>query len=127
MERKERGKVLMNQKANSVADLAAVLLQQEKGPGVHRVERAKKRMERMEHLKRVKGEEKVKKAPVDVGRELGGVEGVVVRWADLGDLEFAERWPEAVVHDELKRARYTAAWPALAPKGEREAAIVSTT
>ena len=32
MQTKQRGKVLMNQKANSVADLAAVLLQAEKGP-----------------------------------------------------------------------------------------------
>ncbi|KAL8742415.1 MAG: hypothetical protein Q9190_005095 [Brigantiaea leucoxantha] len=32
MSTKKRGKVLMNQKANSVADMAAVLLMQEKGP-----------------------------------------------------------------------------------------------
>ena len=108
----------MDQKANTVADLAAVLLQQEAGPSEGRVERAKRRVKRVEQLKRQKGADKVDRHPVDFGKEVMGVEGVTVRWASLLDAEFAERWPERVVHDDLKRARYTAAWPALAPRVE---------
>ena len=118
MTMKERGKVLMDQKANTVADLAAVLLQQEAGPNAYRVERAKKRLKRVEQLRKQKGADKVNRHPVDIEKELTGVEGVIVRWANLLDAEFAERWPEEVVHDDLKRARYTAAWPVLEPKGE---------
>ena len=109
--KKKRGKVLMNQKANSIADLAAVLWQQEQGPSERRIEQAERRIRRAESLKRVKGESNVKENPVDVGKELQGVEGVSVRWADLLDAEFAETWPEAVVHDTLQKSRHTAAWP----------------
>jgi len=110
---KKRGRILMNQKANSIADLAAVLLQQEEGPSEEKLERQARRFKRVEGLKRQKGPHKVKQDPVDVGKEMGGVEGVCVRWADMLDLEFAETWPEAVEHDELKKNRHTAAWPVL--------------
>lgn len=111
--KKRRGKVLMDQKANSVADLAAVLLLQEKGPSEERILNAERRRRRVETLKRQKGEDKVKKAPIDVVKEMGGVEGVRVRWANGKDKEFAETWPESVFHGELKRSRYTAAFPAV--------------
>ena len=109
---KKRGRILMDQKANSVADLAAVLLQQEQGPSEERVDSAERRIRRAESLKRMKGERNVKKDPVDVEEEMKGVDGVQVRWADLSNAEFAETWPEGVVHDTLQKSRHTVAWPA---------------
>lgn len=112
MSTKERGRVLMDQKANSIADLAAVLLQQEAGPGKERVERSERRRERVEKLIKRKGEGKVKKKPIDVEKEFGGgVEGVRVFWANVLDAEFAKTWPEKVVHGDLRVSRYTAAFP----------------
>lgn len=117
---KKRGKVLMNQKANSIADMAAVLLLQEQGPTEERVLNSERRMKRVENLRRLKGEDKVKKAPVDVLQEMGGVEGVMVRWADMLDGEYAETWPEAVMHDRLEKSRYTAAFPVMEEVGMEE-------
>lgn len=111
--KKQRGRILMNQKANSIADLAAVLLQLSAGPNQERVERQERRMQRIERLKKQKGAKKVDKNPVDIRKEMGGVQGVCVRWANTLDAEFAETWPEAVIHDELKKNRHTAAWPAV--------------
>ena len=112
MSTKERGRVLMDQKANSVADLAAVLLEQESGPSQEMVDRSKLRRARVEQLKKRKGEAKVKKAPLDVGKEFGaGVEGVRVFWANLLDAEFAKAWPKGVEHGDLRVSRYTAAFP----------------
>lgn len=111
--KKRRGKVLMNQKANSVADLAAVLHLQELGPSEERIVNAERRRRRVETLRKQKGEDKVKKAPIDVAREMGGVEGVRIRWANQLDAEFAETWPEVVDHGWLEKSRYTAAFPAV--------------
>lgn len=111
--KKRRGKVLMDQKANSVADLAAVLQLQEQGPSEERIVSAERRRRRVETLKKQKGEDKVKKAPIDVASEMGGVKGVQVRWADILDAEYAETWPEGVVHNRLEKSRYTAAFPAV--------------
>ena len=111
--KKKRGKVLMDQKANSVADLAAVLQLQEKGPSEGRILNAERRRRRVETLKRQKGEGKVQKGPIDVASEMGGITGVKVRWADILDAEYAETWPEAVIHGGLERNRYTAAFPAV--------------
>ena len=112
MSTKDRGRVLMDQKANSVADLAAVLLQQESGPDEKMVERSERRRARVEQLKKRKGEKKVKKAPIDARKEFGmGVEGVRVFWANLLDAEFAETWPKGVEHGDLRVSRYTAAFP----------------
>ena len=113
MPKKKRGKILMNQKANSIADLAAVLQLQEEGPSEERILHAKSRRRRVENLKKQKGEDKVNKAPIDVASELKGVEGVKVRWADMLDAEFAEAWPAKVVHAGLEKSRYTAAFPAV--------------
>jgi hypothetical protein len=68
MSRKERGRKLCDQRANSVADMAAAL-------------------------------EVVTKAP--------STEGVVatVKWADMLDAGFAERWPESVAHDRWEVTR----------------------
>lgn len=110
----------MNQKANSIADMAAVLLLQEQGPTDERIINAERRTRRLESLKRIKGEDKIKKAPVDVLAELGGVEGVMVRWADMLDAEYAETWPEAVVHTDLEKSGYTAAFPVAEEVGSEE-------
>ena len=127
--KKKRARVLMDQHANSVADLAAVLCQLEDGPSVERTERFERVSKRVRWLVKVKklkpvegGEEKeeARKAgvrrrlrleKVDVGSEMRGCEGVEVQWMDLRDAEMAEKWPKAVVHSPLGRSRYTAAWP----------------
>ncbi|KAI4272921.1 MAG: hypothetical protein L6R38_006475 [Xanthoria sp. 2 TBL-2021] len=190
---KKRGKILMDQKANSVADLAAVLLRaEEKLPKTaeeepeidpekeaeerermaEKREEAKKAwMEKVEARRRDRGlyvvpekllqlweerevnrqasreksneemqrkkeegpqlkiEAKAKRAEwirrmQKAGKksvmrkdpqphEEPGVEGVKISWANLLDAEFAEQWPEAVVHDGLSRHRYTAAFPVM--------------
>ena len=118
METKARGKALMDQKANSVADLAAVLLQAEKGPSGEAVAAARKRRVRVEHLKRVRREKIEDKGVWDFAKAIemgGGVQGVMVRWANPLDAEYAETWPEAVTHDGLKKSRYTAAFPLIGP------------
>ena len=106
-----RGRALMNQKANSIADLAAVLFQQEEGPSEARIESQERRIKRVEKLKQQKGATKVNKSPVDLKKEFDGVDGVWVRWVDIADAEYAESWPEGVLHDTLLKERYTAAWP----------------
>ena len=119
----QRGKVLMNQKANSVADIAAVLLQQEKGPSTEQLERAGRRVrkegDRRPLAKRGPGRQREAFVP-----EVGGVEGVRVYWANLLDAEFAATWPAQVVHDGLGVSRYTAAWPKV--EGEVETARTET-
>lgn len=112
---KKRGKVLMNQKANSVADLAAVLLQQERPPTEDAIANSEKKLKHKEKMRRQKGPAKVKGVPVLAPLMSGSVEGVRVRWADMLDAEFAQTWPEGVVHDELGKHRYTAAFPPPAP------------
>ena len=107
---KKRGKVLMDQKANTVADLAAVLLQQERGPTTKQIERSNRRLRRVWKMTCAKGADKVKLKPVPA-EELGGTEGVIVRWANILDAEYAETWPVDVMHHTLGQSRYTAAFP----------------
>jgi len=110
----------MNQRANSVADLAAVLLQGEKGPSKERIEYkegSRRDWARVRMQKEKAGKEVPKRSP-HAAQEAYGVEGVTVRWADILDAEFAETWPEQVVHHTLQRHRYTAAFPAYEVKKE---------
>ncbi|KAL8717044.1 MAG: hypothetical protein Q9225_005680 [Loekoesia sp. 1 TL-2023] len=113
---KKRGKILMDQKANSIADLAAVLALQKRGPTKKHVEEANRRVERVRTQKE-RGKKKFRRRNPQ-GADPGGVEGVKVRWANLLDAEFAEKWPEEVVHDGLTRHRYTAALPLIEEGGE---------
>ena len=106
----KRVNVLINQKANSGADLAAVLLQQEQSPTTEQIERTERRVQRVEQLKRQKGPEKVKAKPI-LATEMRGTDGVKVRWVNILDAEFAATWPAAVVHEVLGKSRYTAAFP----------------
>lgn len=115
---KKRGKVLMNQKANSVADIAAVLIQQARPPSPERIARCNVRIKNANRLKRAKGAS-VLKNPLPATELQGSVEGVRIRWANLLDAEFAATWPAEVVHDSLETARYAAAWPPL-PEAVRE-------
>ncbi|KAI4201868.1 MAG: hypothetical protein LQ346_002072 [Caloplaca aetnensis] len=107
--KKNRGKVLMDQKANSIADLAAVLALQKEGWTEEHVRTRQRQIARVE-MQKARGKKtwlrKRPQGPPDMG-----VEGVRVRWTNLLDAEFAENWPEEVVHDGLTRHRYTAALP----------------
>lgn len=105
----------MNQKANSVADLAAVLLQQERPPTEDAIVNSEKKLKHKEKMRRQKGPAKVKGVPVLAQLMSGSVKGVRVRWADMLDAEFAQTWPAGVVHDELGKHRHTAAFPSPAP------------
>ena len=114
MTTKERGKVLMNQKANSVADLAAVLWQANRGLNEEQVLKIERKRKRAEHLRRVRREKKVEEPTWEVHSARGArVEGVIVRWANMLDAEYAESWPKKVLHDRLEKSRYTAAFPAM--------------
>ncbi|MCJ1250549.1 hypothetical protein MMC30_007777 [Trapelia coarctata] len=111
--KKKRGKVLMNQKANSVADMAAVLLLQSKKPSAEELKKAdrKVRKDGRPLAKRGLGSQ----ASAEVYTARGSVEGVRIRWANILDAEYAETWPAAVIHDGLEKHRYTAAWPPAPP------------
>lgn len=113
--KKKRSKVLMNQKANSVADLAAVLLQQEQKPTAEQMEESARRINAKILLRKARGSRNVRGKPVPA-QELSGVKGVIVRWANPLDAEFAKTWPRAVVHGELMKSRYTAAFPLPPPE-----------
>lgn len=77
--KKKRGRQLMDQKANSIADMAAVLGRLAAAP-VTDAERIG-----------IQGE--------------GTGERVEVRWGQMPDAEFAKSWTENVVHDQLEVAR----------------------
>ena len=77
LSKRARGRKLMDQKANSVADMAAVLSE-------------------IDPL-RAEGKEKVAGEGEDGAKEVV----VEVRWKDLLDAEFASTWPENVLHHHL--------------------------
>jgi len=84
MSRKVRGRKICDQKANSVADIAAVLGQLELQEGV----------------------EEVKKGGIGLHGE-GSGEKVGVLWNDLNDAEYAETWSENVEHGVWSHHRHT--------------------
>ena len=75
LSKKLRGRKICDQKANSVADIAAVL----------------------EHLEFNEGSEEAKRGGIGLKGE-GTGEKVEVLWNDLNDAEFAETWSENVEH-----------------------------
>lgn len=99
----------MDQKANTVADLAKVLELQKEGPTEEKVEAKKRAIVRIEKLKARGKKRMLKREPQEADE--GGVDGVVIRWANLLDAEYAASWPEEVVHDGLTAHRYVAAFP----------------
>ena len=104
----------MDQKANTVADLAAVLSLQDEGPTAEQITHAERRLESIGKLKASGKKRMQKKDPQEPDK--GGVDGVKVRWANLLDAEFAEKWPSQIVHNGLERQRYTAAFPQMDEK-----------
>jgi hypothetical protein len=120
--KKQRGKKLMDQKANSVADIAAVLLQHAEPPTEEEVARAKRMVHRpnVPRAKRGHGSQ----IWADATEWKGNVEGVRISWQNLLDAEFAANWPKEVVHDgELAKSRYTAAWPPIDAIVAQETAV----
>ena len=104
----------MNQRANAVADLAAVLFQEQRGPSEltkMRKLRSRNFWDRYKRKKVAKGKPLPKKDPLEPAG-MGRLEGVSIRWADKVDTEYAKEWPEEVEHHSLERSRYTAAFPA---------------
>lgn len=111
--KKKKGHVLMDQKANSVADMAAVMLQTAKPPTKEelRVAEWKTRTDGRPLAKKGKGKQRT----ADALTIRGSVDGVRIRWANILDAEYAETWPSEVVHEGLEAHRYTAAWPPAPP------------
>ena len=103
----------MNQKANSIADMAAVLLFQAKEPSAEELKKAERKVRTDGRPLAKRGFGRQASAQVYTAR--GSVEGVRIRWANLTDAEYAETWPEAVIHDWLEKHRYVAAWPPAPP------------
>ncbi|KAL8835764.1 MAG: hypothetical protein Q9170_003196 [Blastenia crenularia] len=114
--KKKRGKILMDQKANSVADLAAVLALQEEGSSEEHMEEVRRKAERV-RVQKERGK-KAWRSKEPEGPVGPGVACVQVRWVNLLDSEFAEQWPERVEHGELTKHRYTAALPLMEENGE---------
>ena len=86
--RKRKSRILMDQKANTVADLAATLrIQEEEALG----------------LRTRRGADSSKKSRWP---RIQGVEGVSVDWANEDDATYAESWPAAVTHNALGTNRY---------------------
>ena len=112
----------MNQKANSVADLAAVLHHLQIGPDEKRQHRYEVNKRRWDHLVQMGATRKMGKqtGPLDVGTEHKGVEGVRLYWNELFDAEFAKKWPQEVVHGSLSRSGFTIAWPVREPPVTQE-------
>jgi hypothetical protein len=132
MEKKERARALMDQKATSVADIAAVLAIQEKEIENGFLDRSSKRgyltrkarqrrreafqrqiaqaesnEERIaaleKHLSDISGDE-IKIGEVD-GEYPEGAEDVKILWRDVHDAFHAAEWPSAVQHGELELKR----------------------
>ncbi|CUS13709.1 unnamed protein product [Tuber aestivum] len=94
--KKERTRILMNQKANSIADLAESIRMQ--------VDRIKK-IANPPPLK--KGHKPRKNPPIELAIPQEG--DVVVKWSNIYDAQYAEAWPEVVMHGRLERdGRHTA-------------------
>ncbi|MCJ1338895.1 hypothetical protein MMC09_004184 [Bachmanniomyces sp. S44760] len=109
---KKRGKILMNQKANSIADIAAVLLQQERPPTEEELARADAKLRPPGKIgKPNKPHYGLQRQDQAEAKVMGTVEGVTIQWADILDAEYAETWPKDVVHGGLAKSRYTAAFP----------------
>ncbi|KAI9802723.1 MAG: hypothetical protein M1825_002745 [Sarcosagium campestre] len=103
--RKQRAKQLMDQKANSIADLAAVLKRQQDDAAVNEAiqrEEEKKRGENpvQEDIKPPTRPPKLRRGgkPILPRFNITTIEGVEIRWTNILDAEFAESWPQPVVH-----------------------------
>ncbi|KAI9883570.1 MAG: hypothetical protein M1823_004668 [Watsoniomyces obsoletus] len=109
LNKKKKGRVLMNQKANSIADMAAVLKQQAALGAATAAAGADVGVAAVERLGPEQANWGRRREPA-IGPE--GVKGVSIAWRDLYDAAFAESWPSDVVHDVLEYERHTAGLPA---------------
>ena len=124
LSRKGRGRKIMDQKANSVADIAHVLgsIGTAKGDGVGLAVGGKKGKgvwEEEEGTGKL-GQSIVRRKWVPNPDAAGMV--VEVRWRDLLDAEFAETWKGNVIHDVLERGGVESTYgDAVRAAGEAEA------
>ena len=110
MSKKEKSRIIMDQKANAIADMAAVLAIQARQPSAEEIAKANRRVNSRKGVPKPKyglGSWETS----DVLEFQGKVDGVSVWWANPTDAEYAETWPEPVRHGPLAVARYTAVWP----------------
>lgn len=130
-DKKERGKVIMDQKANSIADMAATLFLQEQPPSKEEVKKATWLHERpivtLHNGKQgpAPGRPKYGRGKRPTLGKLewqGSVKGVKIHWTNLLDAEYAETWPQDVLHGPLQMNRYTAVWP---PQDEADTSTVA--
>lgn len=147
MEKRERARVLMNQKATSVADIAAALQIQDKAIANGLLEESSKRgyltrkarqrrrdaMERnathqewnKEHIASLeerlsyRSNEKVEIGEAD-GEYPENAKDVKILWRDVHDAYFAESWPADVQHGELELKRTHIIGSELRPEGADE-------
>ncbi|KAI9833237.1 MAG: hypothetical protein M1826_000150 [Phylliscum demangeonii] len=145
LEWKKRGRWLMDQKANSIADIAAALTRQEEyATAAAESARAASEKARLaehdpaERLRAHKQRQKRMQMRARRGTDVtkldqntayaSGPGTVMIRWRDILDAEFAEQWPASVVHDGLDYSRHTAPLPVReAPQDAAEPEAESTT
>lgn len=96
--RKERGRRLCNQKANSVADMAAAL----KLTTMRKLSEEELAVERKawKARKTQKGQTTSASGKEEELKMWEPIMNATVKWSDILDAEFAESWPETVVHDQ---------------------------
>ncbi|KAF7718514.1 Uncharacterized protein PECH_003675 [Penicillium ucsense] len=128
MEKKERARVLMDQKATSVADVAAVLEIQEKeiADGIldkeqwrHKQFPSKRRRQREAIAQEAERAEEYNARIEALERQLSEREGVEVKIGEIGD------YPETagdvkILWRDVHDANYAASWPAKVQHGELE-------
>ncbi|KAI9718087.1 MAG: hypothetical protein M1812_004345 [Candelaria pacifica] len=101
--KKQRGKKLMDQKANSIADIAAVLQAQEEAQEEAHVaakagETKLERTSPKDTLAIVEEEAAQTRRNVELSAGERNWDKVRISWANILDAEYAETWPESVLH-----------------------------
>ena len=113
----------MDQKANSIADIAAVLIAREKANAGEKAEGKVKGTGQGEAL--AIEEKQIAESPGSTQASEDTRQGDEVRilWADILDAEYAETWPDSVLHDGMdfsgkrgKGARRVAPIPRASPE-----------
>ena len=107
----QRGRTLLDQRANAVADMAAVLALQARPPARREVERAARLV--------WKGGKQAARAKRGLGSKVtaavlefqGVADRVAVWWVEMRDAEFAQAWPPVVKHGRLALKRGQLIWP----------------
>lgn len=119
--KKKRGKILVNQKANSIADIAATLMKQEEDghdwESAAESKPSKKEKMRKGRQQRISSQSDSREKSIDasapgkVRSTSSEAPNVTIAWRNLLDAGFAERWPAAVVHGGLDYTRHTTGPP----------------